>query len=129
MGHIQIGRPPTKTHYALRGQRAPFFYSHIVASLFTLLIFSPRQSILHTHVIIFTMHDTQNHSEELERLGKEIIELEHKMESTHEESGSNNPDDNSQEDTADYISRAQILRQIEEKRRRMVEIEELASKE
>ena len=64
---------------------------------------------------------------ELEKLSSAIIELEHKMETTHEESGSNNPDDNSQEDTADYITRSQILEQIEEKRRRMVEIEELLS--
>lgn len=67
---------------------------------------------------------------ELEKLSSAIIDLEHKMETTHEESGSNNPDDNSQEDTADYITRSQLLEQIEEKRRRMVGIEEeLARKE
>lgn len=61
---------------------------------------------------------------DLELLKKEIIELEHKMETTHEESGGNSPEDNSQEATTDFINRAQLGEQIGFKRRRMVEIEE-----
>ena len=62
---------------------------------------------------------------ELETLNKEIIDLEHKMDGVHEESGGNSPDDNSQEDAADFISRSMLLEQIEEKRRKMVALEEL----
>ena len=62
--------------------------------------------------------------EEIAKLGEEIIALEQKMESTHVESGGNSPDDNSQEATTDYIDRATIGATIEEKRRRMVQLEE-----
>lgn len=75
------------------------------------------------------MTDAQKSSDELnselEKLSADIIDLEHKMEKIHDESGSNSPEDNSQEDTADYISRAQMIEQIEEKRRRMIDIEKL----
>ena len=63
--------------------------------------------------------------EEVEQLNSDIIDLQRTMESTHEESGSNSADDNSQEDTADYISRAMLAEQIEEKRRAIAELEEL----
>lgn len=62
--------------------------------------------------------------EEIAKLSEEIITLEHKMEVTHDESGSNSPDDNSQEATTDYIGRATIGATIEEKRLRMVQLEE-----
>lgn len=61
---------------------------------------------------------------ERESLEKEIIELEHKIETTHEESGGNSPDDNSQESTQDIIDRSLIGEQIGVKRKRMVEVEE-----
>jgi len=77
------------------------------------------------------MTDAQKSMEELNseraKLSNEIIDIEQKMEKIHDEFGSNNPDDNSQEDTADYITRAQMIEQIEERRRRMVEIEVLIS--
>lgn len=61
---------------------------------------------------------------ERENLEKEIVEMERKMENTHDEFGSNSQDDNSQEATRDYIDRALLGEQIGAKRKRMVEIED-----
>ena len=80
---------------------------------------------------IFFMNDTRTPEETkkvIEQLNADIIELERKMEKTHDESGGNSPDDNSQEAATDYISRASIGREIEEKRRRIGQLEDELSR-
>ena len=66
--------------------------------------------------------------EEIARLNAEIIELGRVAERTHDESGGNSPDDNSQESAADYISRSNIGGQIEEKRRRIGQLQDELSR-
>jgi hypothetical protein len=60
----------------------------------------------------------------IEELNQEIIELERKLAATHDETGSDSSDDNSQEATTDIINRAQIGEQIGAKRKLMEELEQ-----
>lgn len=73
------------------------------------------------------MNNTRSAEEirkELAQLNSDIIDMERQMETTHDESGGNSPDDNSQEAATDYINRATIGELINEKRRKMVQLEE-----
>lgn len=71
------------------------------------------------------MHEKENRGDILvlrhqrDALGSEIIEMERKLETAHEEYGSNSPEDNSQEAASEFINRSILGEQIGLKRKQM----------